>query len=254
MSNCMWALSRGRPGVHLVPLLTLMAAGLGVGPGALSAQEESIDSPFRWRERGFRIGLFGGYHAANRGSLEFGQGPSPAGGVKMRVRASSPLSLELGLTHAPAERWVVDAAAEGGPAIVDTVAAGWLRAEGGVQVALTGARTWNGIQPYGLFGGGFVFGVDEGASELLADPALEAFRYDISTAPHIYLGLGFEIFPSGKIGIGFEVRDYVIRLSAPDGFLLPDILEGIEEAGAPAPDASAWQHNPEFGIVLWYYF
>lgn len=239
--------------------LAVLAALAGLGtPTALRAQEpegpERIDSPFRWREKGFRLGVFGGYHAANRGPLEFGQGPAGAGGVKLRARISSPLSLELGATYVPAERWVVDAAAEGGPAVIDTVSSGWLRADFGVQLGLTGARTWHGIHPYALLGGGFVFGIDEGASELLADPALEPFRYDISTAPQVFVGLGFEVFPSRKIGIGFEIRDYLIRLAAPDGFLLPDVLQLIEDAGAPAPSAKAWQHNPEFGVGIWYYF
>lgn len=241
-----------RPGLTF--WLALGCVALGTLPAAAAAQEERIESPYRWRERGFRIGFFGGYHAADRGPLEFGQGPTTVGGVKLRLRASSPLTFELGGTYGPAERFVIDAAAEGGPAVIDTVDAGWLRADAGVQLGLTGARTWNGIHPYALFGGGFVFGVNEGASELLAQPELEPFRYDISIAPQLYLGAGFEIFPSEKIGIGFEIRDHLIRLSAPDGFLLQEILDRIEEAGAAAPSSTAWQHNLEFGVSLWYYF
>jgi len=247
-------LSPSAPDRGLLGLFTLLLVASVLFPANLVSQEASVDSPFRWREKGFRIGLFSGYHAANRGSLDFAQGPAPVIGGKLRIRASSPLSLELGATYAPAERWVVDAAAEGGPAIIDTVAAGWLRADLGAQIALTGARTWHGIQPYGLAGAGFVFGINEGASEFLADPALAPFRYDISTAPHLFLGLGFEVFPAKKLGIGFEVRDYLIRMSSPAGLLLPNILDLIEEAGAPAPDPTAWQHNPEFGISIWYYF
>jgi len=238
-----------RPSRCFWPLL-LVAVVFPAG----SAGQESIDSPYRWREKGFRIGLFGGYHAANRGTLDFGQGPAPIGGARLRLRASSPLSFEVGAGYAPAERWVVDPGLETGPAVVDTLAAGWLRTEIGAQLALAGSRTWNGIQPYATFGAGFVFGVNEGASEVFSDPVLEPFRYDISTAPLLHLGLGFEIFPSEKIGIGFEVRDYLIRLSAPDAFVLPAILDLLESNGAPSPPAKAWQHNFEFGMSIWYYF
>lgn len=240
-------LGSARPGL-LALLVSLCAASAALG------QEGRIDSPYRWREKGFRIGLFGGYQRADRGSLEFGQGPSAVGGARLRVRISSPLSLELGAGYAPAERWVIDPRVATGPMVVDTVTAGWLRTDLGVQLSLPGARTWHGIQPYALFGAGFVFGIHEGASEVFADPALEPFRYDISTAPQIHVGAGFEVFPSEKIGIGLEVRDYLIRLSAPDGFLGSEVLQILEEVGAPAPAASAWQHNLEFGIVLWYYF
>ena len=223
-------------------------------PTTALGQEDEIDSPFRWREKSFRLGLFGGQHSANRGSLEFGQGPASAIGAKMRARVSSPLSLEVGATFAPAERWVLNPIAESGPIIMDTVSANWRRADFGAQVGLTGARTWNGIHPYALIGGGLVFGIMEGASEVMAPPEMETFRYDISTAPHIYVGFGFEVFPSETIGIGFEVRDYLIRLSAPDGFLSLQALQAFESTGGPAPDASTYQHNPEFGITIWYYF
>jgi len=243
------------PATHRSPRAGLIALAVLLGGASAGiAQEGGIDSPYRWRERGFRVGLFGGYHKAARGSLDFGQGSTPMGGARLRLRVSSPLSFETGVTYGPAERWVVDPRVETGPAIVDTVSAGWLRADIGGQLSLPGARTWNGIQPYAVFGGGFVIGVDEGASETFSDPALEPFRYDISVAPQIHVGAGLELFPSEKIGIGLEFRDYLIRLSAPDGFLGADILQILEEADAPAPDASAWQHNLEFGIVLWYYF
>ncbi|WP_419161368.1 hypothetical protein [Candidatus Palauibacter sp.] len=251
MSN---RLSPRRRGPLATGLFLIGLAALGSYPATLEAQAERIDSPFRWRETGLRVGLFAGHHAANRGRLEFGQGPTQVVGAKMRVRASSPLSLELGATYGAANRWTLDVMADGGPAIVDTVAAGWLRADVGAQIGLTGARTWNGFHPYGMIGGGFVFGINEGASEALADQALEPFRYDISTAPHIYVGLGFEIFPSEKIGIGFEIRDYLLRLTSPDGYLFPATLDVFEASGGPAPEGSVWGHNPEFGISIWYYF
>jgi hypothetical protein len=238
-------------GLRAIPvLLTLLI--VAVAPAA--AQQESIDSPYRWRESGFRIGLWGAYHAANRGNLEYGQGPTPAFGVKSRVRVSAPLNLELGATYGPAKRWVVDPRVETGPAIVDTVSSGWLRLDVGVQVALTGNRTWHGILPYGLIGGGWAFGIDEGGSAVFADPALEPFRYRIGGgAPHVYLGTGFEVFPSEKIGIGFEIRDHLLRQKVPNGFLSSSVLDLIEDTGAPAP-GTAWPMNFEFGVVIWYYF
>jgi len=220
----------------------------------LAAQQESINSPYRWIERGFRIGLWGAYHAGDRGNLEYAQGPAPAFGAKTRIRVSAPLNIELGATYAAADRWVVDPRIETGPAVVDTVSSGWLRMDVGVQVGLTGNRTWHGIQPYGLLGGGWAFGINEGGSAVFADPALEGFRYRIGGgAPHVYIGTGFEIFPSEKIGIGFEVRDYLIRQKVPKGFITSDLLDLIEESGAPAP-GTGWPMNFEFGVAIWYYF
>jgi len=240
-----------RLGARPVALFVLL---LAITTPGLIAQQESIDSPYRWREKGFRVGLWGGYQAADRGDLKFGQGPTAVIGAKLRARISSPMSIEMGFTYGGADRWVVDPRLDTGPAIIDTVSAHWLRFDLGVQIGLTGARTWKGIHPYGLVGAGLTFGVAEGASETFANPALEPFRYDIAIAPHIFVGTGVEMFTSEKMGIGFEVRDYLNRLSAPDGFLLPGVLNNIEATGFPAAESTAWQHNLEFGVTIWHYF
>ncbi|MGH7541491.1 MAG: hypothetical protein ACRELC_10870 [Gemmatimonadota bacterium] len=234
-------------------LLALLPLPL-LAQGQEGEDEERIDSPYRWIERGLRVGLYGGYQAANRGNLDFGQGPTALGGARFRVRVSSPLTLELGVGYGPASRWVIDPRLETGPAPVDTVSAGWLRTEIGVQLGVTGSRTWHGLHPYALFGGGFVFGVNEEASEAFSEAGLAPFRYDVSTAPHLYVGLGAEIFPSDRIGLGFELRDYLVRLKAPDGFFQDEILRAIEELGGEAPKETQWPHNPEFSLGLWYYF
>ena len=242
----------------LSPLLLsacFMPVGLDAQEGQEERQEERIDSPYRWIPRGLRVGWSGAYHLADRADLEFAQGSTLATGGRFRVRVSSPLNLELGAIYAPATRWVVDPRLETGPAVVDTVSAGWLRLDAGVQLGLTGARTWNGFHPYGLFGGGFVIGVNEEISETFAEQGLEPFQYKIGTAPHLYAGLGVEVFPGGgKIGIGFEARDYLIRVKTPDAFFFSDILDTIEEVGGEAPTDTQWGNNLEFGIVLWYYF
>ncbi len=232
------------------PLL-IAASLLAATPS--QAQEERIRSPYRWIERGLRVGLFGGYHNGSRGNLEYGQGPTSVAGARFRVRISSPLSLELGAGYAGAERWVIDPRLTTGPAPVDTVSASWLRLEAGVQLALTGRRTWNRLQPYAVFGGGFVIGLDEQIGEPFEDEALRGFVYEIGTAPALFAGVGVELFASDRITLGLEVRDYLVRLRAPDGWFAQDILTTIEEAGAEAPKRNQWAHSPEFAVVLWWY-
>jgi hypothetical protein len=151
----------------------------------LGAQEERIDSPYRWIPRGLRVGLQGAYLSADRGNLEFAQGPTMVTGARFRVRVSSPLSLELGASYATPNRWVVDPRLETGPAVVDTVSSNWLSIEAGVQLGLTGARTWHGFDPYAVFGGGFLIGINEQLSDTFAEQALEPFRYKIGTAPEL---------------------------------------------------------------------
>ena len=240
---------RGR----LFSLGLLLAFALAT-PGGLGAQEERIDSPYRWIPGGLRVGVQGGYLSASRGNLDFAQGPAVVTAARFRVRVSSPLSLELGASYAPADRWVVDPRLETGPAVVDTVSASWLGIEAGVQLGLTGARTWHGFQPYALFGGGFLIGINEQVSETFAEQQLEPFRYKIGSAPELYGGLGVEIFPSGKVGLSLEFRDHLTRIKTPDGFFQLDILQTIADLGLEAPTNTQWLHNFEFSATLWYYF
>jgi hypothetical protein len=233
----------------------LAPIGLEAQEAQEEGQEERIDSSYRWIPRGLRVGWLAGFHVGDRGDLGFGQGSALATGARFRVRISSPLSLELGAVYAPADRWVVDPRLEAGPAVVDTVSSAWLRLDAGIQLGLTGSRTWNGFHPYALFGGGFVIGMNEEISETFGEQELEPFQYKIGTAPELFTGLGVEVFPGGgKIGIGFEARDYLIRVKTPDAFFFSDILDTIEAAGAEAPTDTQWGHNFEFAVVLWYYF
>ena len=264
---------RGQPGVAPVRVTAVFAAfallpavepahpvpGLALlgGTPALAQTVNSptpIDTPYRWRERGTRLGYTAGFHSADRGALNFAQGSALTGGFKARFRVSNPLSLELGAAFSPANRYVLDFVSDSAPAWSDTVAAGWLRTDVGVQFSLPGARTWHSIQPSLVFGGGFLFGVDEGAAQFLADPVHEPYRYNIATAPHLYAGAAVEFYLSESLSIGLEARDYLTRVTAPDGFLVSTTLNLLEETGLPAVRRRNWHHNLDFGIVVWLHY
>jgi len=107
-----------------LPCMVVAAVTIVVVPGSASAQDESIDTPFRWKERGTRLGLVGGYIFTNRGDPPFGPGSSALLGTRFRTRLSSPLSLEIGIGYGNSDEYVIDPRLEGGPAVVDTVSAG----------------------------------------------------------------------------------------------------------------------------------
>lgn len=249
----------------LSALLSLLVVSLSL-PGPAPAQETgvggegggadtlSIDTPYRWIDRGVRVGLVGGWVVADRGSSNLGPGPTEAAGLRSRLRLAGPISLEAGTAFGNADRLVVDPRSEGGPAVLDTVPLRWVLAEAGVQLALTGARTWHGLQPFVSVGAGFIIGVDEPRSEALSDPDGDAFRFELNTAPAALAGLGAEWIVSDRTGISFEVRDHLWRLTTPPGFFRPAVLSNIEEANAPTPEEREWTHNPEFSLTLWYYF
>lgn len=239
-------------------VLALLAAGLLAAPDRAHAQEEagppSIDTPYDWVDASFRAAGYAGYLQTNRATLEIGPAPTPVFGGRARLPLTGPISLEGNLGFASSERAVVDPRLPGGPAAVDTVPFRWGLAEAALHVSLTGDRTWNDLQPYFLVGGGFVVGVDEPQSAALSDSAEADLRFELNAAPTAVAGVGAEWRVSETVGIGFEARDHLWRLSTPDGFFRQEVLDNIEEAGTEAPDETQWVNNFEFGVSLWYYF
>lgn len=238
--------------------------------------EARLTSPYRWIEGSLRLGGYGGWLSSDRGPLEFGPGAAEVGGGRLRLRVSSPLSVEFGLGGGLSDRFVIDPLAEGGPRVVDTVPLRWAVVDGAVQVALTGARTWHGLQPFVLLGTGLMVGLDQPVHPLEVPPEppeegeeesgeapdgtdeetpdLSPFRYEVNTAPIFQAGLGVEVLLSRRLGLSVEARDLIFRLRAPDGFFQAEVLEALEEAGARVPQESQWTNNLHLSVGLWYYF
>lgn len=190
------------------------------------------------------------------GVLDMGPRSSPVTSLGARARITNPVSLEAKLSFGDGERAVVDPRLSGGPTVVDTVPVRWAMLEGGLQLALTGARTWHGLQPYVAFGAGLLVGVDEPSSPALGAPgdtAAADFRFQLNTAPVATAAGGVEWLVSERLGVSFEARDHMWRLTTPDGFFRQEILDQIEASGTPAPTERDWVHNVELSVGFWYY-
>ena len=231
----------------------LLLAVLAAGTREAGAQQPDIDTPYRWIEGSMRFGVAPGYLSASRGALELGPGSTETIAGRFRIRVGSPLSIGLNATYGGSDRFVVNPLAEGGPTVVDTVGSSWLLIDLEVQFALTGARTWHGVHPYILLGGGILFGLQNEVSPLVEELELEPFVFDIGTAPSFLVGGGFEWVISPRFGLGFELRDHIWRLKPPIGFFDPLVLANIIESGAEAPQESQWVNNFEFSVLLSYY-
>ena len=94
-------------------------------PAAASAQQENIDSSYRWIDRSMRGGLYAGYLFTSRGNLDQAPGSSPILGARFRARLSSPLTFEVSLGYGSSDLYVTDPRLEV-PSIVDTTQSDWL--------------------------------------------------------------------------------------------------------------------------------
>lgn len=194
-----------------VPLVALLIA-----PRAGAAQ--NIDSPYRFLDTRQAGGVFAGHLVTNRGSLDLGPRSGPLLGIRYGLGISGPFVLEAEAGWFAKNR-----------AVQDTVPADTTRRSLGdvdfravmAQVALrfniTGPRTWHGVLPYVLFGGGItsdVSGDAEPDSSLPAD-----VRLDFGTSFTGVLGGGVEWYASRGLGLRLDARNLLWKLKTPTAFL-----------------------------------
>jgi len=244
----------------LNPTRSLLKAALAISclatiliPAPAFAQQESIESPYRWIDHSMRAGLYVGYVFTSRGNLDQGPGSSPIVGGRFRVRVSNPLTFEVTVGYGSSDLWVTDPRLEV-PSIVDTVNSDWLLIEANAQLWLTGARSVKRFQPYLLIGGGILQGISEEVSDVFAAPGLEPYRFNIGTTPSLSLGAGAEWDISDRLGLSFDLRDHLWKLKSPDAFFYLENLANFAESGVEAPEESFWTNNFELSTTLFYYF
>ncbi|MEN8145626.1 MAG: hypothetical protein ABFS14_11815, partial [Gemmatimonadota bacterium] len=223
-------------------------------PSIAEAQEERINSPYRFIDSGGRVGVFLGHVGTRRGNLGLGIGPSTVAGARLRGRLSSPLSIEISIGVGSSDRSVIDPREPSFPDPVDTVSVTWALIDANFQIALTGARSLHRLQPFVTLGFGVLRGVGEDVSAALVDPSDASFRFRLGTSPSATFGLGTEWHVANGIGISFEMRDHLWRMKTPEGFFRLDILEMIQDSGGPVPSDTEWTHNLEFSVGAFYYF
>lgn len=238
--------------VEKLSFVALLIMVLSPTPGL--AQQESITSSYEWVERSARTGPTIGYIFTNTG--QYGVGPQSSAdlGARIRARVSSPLTIEGSFVWANSTRQSLNPFAEGGAAITETVPLDYLLLEAAVQLSFVGARSINRFQPYMLLGGGIIIGLNEGSASDLSEIGLERYRWKLGTQPVGLIGLGTEWHFASRFSAGFEVRDHIWRLKAPEGWFDLQVLDAIAEAGLPPPKESEWTMNFEFGLTIWWYF
>lgn len=206
--------------VRMIRRLSLLALVAALMPAAASAQR--IDSPYRFIEPGQSVGLYAGYVSTGQNPLELGPRSAAVFGARYSIRISGPFKAEATIGFMPSTR---DAFA------VDTLAgdaqnrsflveadAQMLSATAALRFDITGARTWNRLQPFLLAGGGVVVDISsltEEEEELPVDD-----RYDFGTSFAGELGAGVELYLTDRLSLRADVRDAFWKLPTPAGFVL----------------------------------
>lgn len=233
---------RHRPAVvRLLSLLAVSAAGASLAP--LEAQQ--IPSPYRFIEPRQEVGGFVGYLDMDRG--RFGLGPEAAAfvGARYGIRISGAFALEGVLSFLPTSRDVLDPRRTEGDRLIGEADASILAADARLRFTVTGQRTWQGLAPHLLVGGGF-------ATDLAGDPAIEGDdrtanqRFDFGTPITGTLGGGVRWIPWERVLVRTDVALSLWKLEIPDGFRTLD-------PAVPVPE-DEWVSGLNFTVGVSYIF
>lgn len=207
--------------------LALVAGGLLLPLGALRAQ--TIPSPYRFVEERQEVGLFAGYLSAKTG--RFGYGPSGGlwFGARYGLELTGPLSLE-GLAGAvQGTRDIISPSRPEGDRVVGQGDVLITTIDARLKLTATGARSWHGLAPFVVFGGGVAFDVAPNPTANLLLDGDE--RYDFGTSFFGTAGLGTRWFVTRRIALRADALFSLWQLDTPPGFGDPQLgLGPVQEA------------------------
>lgn len=146
-------MTEGRNGGQLLRSVGIVAGLLSVLPPVrLSAQvgHDPAHSPYRDIVRGAGPVVFAGYLAGDRGRAGVGPSNALSVGLRYELPLGRTIVVQLGTAYLMADRFILDPRADSaaparrtGPADTEL-----LLTELGLQLRLTGAKTWHGLAPY----------------------------------------------------------------------------------------------------------
>lgn len=197
---------------------------------------QRIDSPYRFLDHSQFGSLWGGYVAASDGVLGIGPEPAAIFGAAWALRVSGPFALNVETGYMPSTRVVRDTVFDETEGVYEPLGEadiGLLAVLGNLRINLTGARTWNSLQPFVIAGAGLVLDL-AGGSEIEGErPANTRFDYGTSFAGQ--LGAGVDWYPTPRVSIRVDARDMFWKLPVPEAFLLTENGLGLSR--------SEWEQN-----------
>ena len=209
--------------------------GLAAGGGALSAQVgyDPAHSPYRDIPGGGVAVVSIGSLTGSRGSVGVGLSNGATGGLRYEVPFGA-IGASLGLAYGLTTRYVVDptqpaATRKTGPYDNPVVLA-----DAGLQLVLTGRKTWHGFAPF--------VGAAIGLAASSKSPR-DTSGYDFGTKVTLAPNLGLRWYPARGISVRSDFRLLLWKLSYPLLYKVPNQIDGTSVLASTAA-TSEWTAHP----------
>lgn len=204
--------------MHLTRRATYLLLLSVILPVSLAGQ--TVPSVYQFIETKQEVGAFIGILTTGSGRFGFG----PKGGLliggRYAIEISGPFSMEGVVGYSPGTRDLIDPSRAEGDWVVGEVDALLTTVDLRLKFSLTGDRTWHGLSPFIVTGGGIAFdlaGEDEAEERLLQDD-----RFEFGTSFMGVLGTGIRFFPSERFMIRSDMGLTIWKIETPRGYVSPE--------------------------------
>jgi hypothetical protein len=195
--------------------VVLAAVAAGVTPPG-QARAQTIPSPYAFVEERQEVGLYAGYMSASSGRFGYGPAGGAMFGGRYGVELAGPLSLEGLVGVVSGTRDIISPARPEGDRAVGEAAVRLGVLDVRLKLSATGARTWHGLSPFVVFGGGAAYDM---APEPAADALLEPDEvFQLGTKFVGVAGAGVRWFLTRRFALRTDGTLFLWKIRTPSGF------------------------------------
>ncbi len=217
-------------------------------PGTASAQvgHAPESSPYRDVRAKQILSFTGGYLAGNAGKAGVGPTNGRFGAVRYDVHLSGAATMGFGFSFGYLDRLLIDPAEGPDTRTLGNATQSVMIADLGINLVLTGAKTWRRLAPYVGFSLGLALGGE------IPEDSLSGF--DFSTKFQLSPQAGVRWYVTDRLSIRLEGRDILWRLSYPNRFFNPPANDPTADPilDPQTTKTAQWTHNPTLLLSLGY--
>ena len=199
-------------------------------------------SPYRDRDHNRDWTFFGGQFKAESEPVGVAPKDGPMAGVRWQMHLTGPLYFGMRLAGASVDRTIIDPTKRVAERVVGTEKVPMVFADAGLEMSLTGHKTWRGFAPF-LNGGIGVVGDLRGRNDV------GSYRFGIPFTMTLGTGLSYTV--SRNMSLRFDWSHYIYRISYPETYYLKTTEDpAVLPVGA---QRSLWRRNPALliGVSLY---